>query len=107
MRKVLAALAVLLAAFVPAAAPATASQTNQFLVSQHRWDAFWGWDTSRHGPFPDKQLLDIGRSICAYEGQGLTVDAMMQRMISHVPAVGSPARTRFLEMRTDALTHIC
>jgi hypothetical protein len=101
MRKVLAALAVLLVSVVPAAVPAGASGMNQFLINQHPWDEYWG------DPASDEQLMDIGYLICSYHRQGLTIEQMAPRLITYLPAPGTDQRRRFTERVNDAVRFIC
>lgn len=103
MIKLLALVAALLLAGVPAsAAPLSADSAEGFLAAEHPYDAFWG------GPATDKQLMDIGLTACGLHQRGLSDFAVYQAMVGGmVSPAGTEAYRLGLQRVRNAVRYLC
>lgn len=111
MIKLLVLAAVLLLAGLPAsatvaetAAVVAQGATTGFLAAEHPHDTYWGV------PASDKQLTDIGLTICAHHRRGLSDRAVLQAMMGGpemLPPAGSEGERMGLQRVRNAVRYLC
>ncbi|HEV2784711.1 MAG TPA: hypothetical protein VGX25_35450 [Actinophytocola sp.] len=75
-----------------------------FLEAEHPFDEFWG------GPATDRQLTNIGFTICEFHARGLSDFEVYQEMVGG-PSMVSPPGTKAYELGLqrvrNAIRFIC